>query len=203
MQVYLRLISKSMTEFWHITQRVFQGIWDFVGLKFVPAVVIPLFGFLFGMNNSQIVQAVIVLIVFDFFTGVFSAYHSGEVIKSKAAVRSAFKVAVYGLLISAGHLTDSISPFPSFIQDAVATFLALTELISIIENVGKMGFAIPKKLLHKLEKLRDEETVISEKTIIKEKTNPNDGTVEKHTITETKTEAHVSEKLPEVNTPTE
>ncbi len=192
-----------MTDFFHIIQRVFRGIWDFIGIKLIPAVLIPAFGFLFGVNNSHIIQALLALIFFDFITGVFSAYHSGEIIKSKGIVRSAFKVAIYGLLISAGHLTDGVSPFPSFIQDAVTTFLALTELISIIENVGKMGYAIPKKLLHKLEKLRDEETVVTEKIITKEKTDPNDGTIEKHVIQETKTETHVSEKMPEVIAPTE
>lgn len=184
----------TMTEFANITQNIFQGIGKFFSVKFVPSIIIPVFSILFGVENDNILRALLLLIGIDFFTGIMAARRAGEVIKSKSAVRSAFKVAVYGLLISAGHLTEQITPLNTFIEEAVISFLAITELISIIENVGKMGYAIPKKLLQKLQKLRDEETVITEKTIIKEKVNPETKVVETHTVQEKKTESHVSEK---------
>lgn len=182
-----------MREFSGIVEKIFKGMASFFSLKFFPAFIIPVFGILFGFTTSNILEALFALIVFDFITGVLSAYHTGEPIRSKGIVRTSFKIAVYGLLVSAGHLSDTISPFPAFIQDAITTFLALTELISIIENVGKMGYAIPKKLLYKLQRLRDEETMVIEKTTVKEKTDPITNMTEKHTILEKTTETHVVE----------
>lgn len=147
-----------MTEFLTITKQVFEGIGRFVSLKLIPSFLLPLFGILFGFDDNVVLRALLILVVFDFITGILAAHISSQPIKSKSAVRSAFKVAVYGLLVSAGHLTDQVTPGSWFIQDAVTSFLALTELISIIENTGKMGYAIPKKLLAKLQSFRDDDT---------------------------------------------
>lgn len=183
-----------MSEFTRIVSDLFTGIGKFFVLKFWPSVVVPALGFLFGMENTLILQSLLVLVVFDFITGIIAARQSGEQIKSKSAVRSAFKVAVYGLLVSAAHLTEAITPIATFIEEAVITFLALTEMISIIENVGKMGYAIPKRLLKKLQNLRDEDSTVVEKKVTKEKTDPITNITEKHTVEEKKTETHISEK---------
>jgi len=184
----------SMSEFLSIIANTFKGIGEFFAVKFLPSFVIPVFGIFFGFDDQLILRAMLFLIIFDFITGIIAARNSGEVIKSKGIVRSAFKVAVYGLLISAGHLTEQVTPGTWYIQDAVITFLALTEMISIIENVGKMGYAIPRKLLARLQKLRDEDVVVTEKTTIKEKLDENQNVVETHTVQEKKVESHVTEK---------
>lgn len=139
-----------------------MGIGELFFIKLLPSYFIPAYITLFGLESEKIIQALLILVIIDFITGVSSAYTTGEHIKSRTAVRSAFKIAVYGLLVSAGHLTEQITPFSTFLEEAVTTFLALTELISIIENIGKMGFAIPKKLLNQLHKIRDEDVIIKE-----------------------------------------
>lgn len=139
-----------------IIKSMFQSIGSFFFVKFWPSFVIPVIGLLFGFDSQQALKGLLVLIVIDFVTGILSAQKKGEVIKSRTAVRSAFKVVVYAMLVSAGHITEQITPIATYIEEAVITFLALTELISVIENVGKMGYAIPKKLLTRLQRLRDE-----------------------------------------------
>lgn len=141
--------------FLETTKGVMEGLADFFTVKLVPSVILPVFGVLFGFQSVQILQALLILVVFDFMTGIISAYLLGEEIKSKSAVRSAFKLAIYGLLVSAGHLAEQVTPGATFIEEAVTTFLALTELISIMENIGKMGFSVPQKLLNQLIHLRD------------------------------------------------
>jgi len=146
---------------------IFEGLLDTFTVKLVPAVLIPTGGFLFGFENLLSLQALLVLVALDFITGLCSAKISREEIQSKKAVKSAFKVAIYGLLVSAAHLTETIAPGTTFMVETMATFLALTELISILENVGKMGFAIPKRLLNKLHEWRDDEDpTLSNKTKI-------------------------------------
>lgn len=138
---------------------VFQGLQNFYFLKFLPSFIIPFAGFLFGYENDKVLLALFLLVAFDFITGIVAAHMAGERIRSRIAVRSAFKVAIYGLLVSSGHLTEQITPGTTFIEEAITTFLALTELISILENAGKMGYAVPQKLLNQLQNWRNDEII--------------------------------------------
>jgi toxin secretion/phage lysis holin len=183
----------SMNEFFLITKGVFTGIQEFFTLKLFPTVFVPLYGMLFGFETKNILQALLILVIIDFITGILSAYAAKEQIKSKNAVRSAFKISVYGLLIAAGHLTEQVTPGGTYIEEAVTTFLALTELISIIENIGKMGFAIPQKLLNKLHKFRDEDVTMKAKKTVKVTTNPKTDAVTTHTVEEKVVETHTVE----------
>jgi len=140
-----------------IVKGLLEGIKDYFGLKFLTSFLFPTFAFLFGVGNEKIVYGLLVLIVIDFVTGVGAAKRLGHPIQSRSAVKSAYKVAVYGLLMSAGHITEAIMPGMTYIEQAVTSFLALTELISIIENAGKMGFAVPQRLLNQLQVWRDGE----------------------------------------------
>lgn len=146
-----------MRETMGIIQGLLKGVADYFSVKFLPSIVLPSFGFLFGFGSEKIMLGLLVLVTMDFITGIASAKKMGEPIRSRNAVKSAYKVAIYGLLVSAGHITEQIVPLTTYIEEAVTTFLALTELISIIENTGKMGFAIPQKLLNQLQVWRDSE----------------------------------------------
>jgi len=136
---------------------VFVGMVDFINTKVVMSLLSPLGVFLFGINHVVILKALICLVVIDFITGSWSARESGEVISSRKASRSAYKLVVYGLLAAGSHLTELILPGGTYLEEIVISFLALTEMISILENVGKAGFAIPHKLLKKLQVYRDEQ----------------------------------------------
>lgn len=148
---------KEMRDTVAIIQGLMVGVGEYFQVKIIPSVIIPIFGFLFGFQSQSIMLGLLVLIAMDFLTALLAAKKLGAPINSRSAVKSAYKVAVYGLLVSAGHITEVIVPFSTYIEEAVTTFLALTELISIIENVGKMGFAVPQKLLNQLEKWREAE----------------------------------------------
>lgn len=95
------------------------------------------------------------LIIFDFVTGLYAAKVSGEEIRSRKVFRSALKVVFYFMIISGGHLTERAIGLDIFLDETAMGFLAATELISIIENIGKIGFAVPKKILNKLEKFTE------------------------------------------------
>ncbi len=147
-----------------IIRGLIVGVGEYFSIKFVPSLVIPGFGFLFGVGSEKIMLALLVLVMMDFITGIASAKRAGVPIESRRAVKSAYKVAIYGLLVSAGHLTEGIVPLTTYIEEAVTTFLALTELISIIENAGRMGFAIPAKLLNQLQIWRDGDPIEDRRT---------------------------------------
>ena len=97
------------------------------------------------------------LVVFDTITGVYAAKVSGEQIESSKLIKAAFKLFIYSLLVASMHLIDKIMNLENFgfnLEIAVMGFLASTEGISILENVGRAGYVIPKKLLNALQKYR-------------------------------------------------
>lgn len=69
-------------------------------------------------------------------------------------VKTAVKWTLYMLMVSASHLTESLLPGEWYLAEVTIAFLGATELVSILENIGKTGVAIPLKLLNKLEQLR-------------------------------------------------
>jgi toxin secretion/phage lysis holin len=123
----------------------------------MAAIIYVFYSFFFDPTQEKALIAIAVLIIFDFITGFWSAKVSGEEIKSGKVFRSATKSVIYFLFISAAHIAGVAFPFIKDISGStVIAFLALTELISIMENIGKMGFAIPKKMLNKLQDIRDD-----------------------------------------------
>lgn len=125
-------------------------------IKALIALLYATVAFFFDNVQKEAITAIVVLVVFDFITGIIAAKVAKEEIRSAKVFRSAMKLVAYLMLVSAGHFAETAFPIiSSFADETILAFLALTELISTIENAGKMGFGIPKKLLNKLEKYRD------------------------------------------------
>lgn len=123
-------------------------------VKCLGALTYIFYSFSFNVLHEASMLAVLLLIIFDFITGIIAAKLSGDEIKSKKIFRSALKVMFYFMLISGGHLTEKAVGINLFLDETMIAFLATTELISVLENIGRMGFAVPKKLLNKLEDFR-------------------------------------------------
>lgn len=112
--------------------------------------------FFFDIHLIEAAKALLVLIMVDFLTAMFAAKKSGEEIKSSRVFRTPIKILIYFMLVSVTHLMETVTPILSILDETMMTFLALTELISIIENTGRMGYAVPQKLLNKLRDMRDD-----------------------------------------------
>ncbi len=104
------------------------------------------------------VEVVLILVVFDTITGFMHAYHDGEV-SSSGFFRFAPKIVIYIILMATGALLDKLAE--GFVVKAltiVSTFLAMTEALSILENVSGLGYPIPKTLISILKLARDNTT---------------------------------------------
>lgn len=134
---------------------MFSSLATYKWFKTVCGGFVGLVSYLFG-ETRELALMLCVLVVMDFILALIATHKVGGVIQSSKALRSALKLMVYGLIISAGHLTEAAVQVIPFIDDTVIAFLAVTELISILEHAGTIGFAIPQKLLNKLEAFRDE-----------------------------------------------
>lgn len=125
-------------------------------LKMFTGLAVAALSFLFDTVYKDAMIAILILLIFDFVTGLAAVKKSGQKIESAKIFRSAIKVGVYFLLISAGRLAEiSTHELVPIIDETVMGFLAVTELISILENAGKLGYAIPQKLLNRLEEYKN------------------------------------------------
>lgn len=127
-----------------------KAIVDYIQIKCIGAFTILTFSFFFGNIEKQILGAVIVLSLLDMITGIMASIKSGDSIESKRLFKTAVKIFIYLLLISAGHLTMTAMGFDIKAVEAITAIIAITELISILENASRMGYAIPQKLLNQL-----------------------------------------------------
>ncbi len=119
--------------------------------KCVAAGTIVVASITLGDGNAIIFVGIMMLCFIDFVTAIARDKKLNRVISSQKAVRTPIKIAVYAMLVSAGFITQSIIGI-SFLPIAsiISGFIAVTELISVLENVGQMGYVIPKKLLNML-----------------------------------------------------
>lgn len=122
-----------------------------VAIKCVAVLSSYLLQFHFGDLSNNILSALFMLILFDFITGLWGASHQGQELKSSKIFRTAWKLVLYFMMVSAGHFTEVVIGRSLFIEQTIIIFLSVTELISILENVGKAGYEVPINLIKKLQ----------------------------------------------------
>jgi len=126
----------------------FAQLFEFSVVKLVAALALSVV-FLFGNVYNDAIIAILMLIVFDTVLGVTATYYENNPITSRRFGRVVVKGMVYFSSISAAYFADLTIPY-DFVQATMIAFVGLTEFISILENIGRMGYATPKKLLNQL-----------------------------------------------------
>lgn len=127
------------------------SIFSYGTYKMVLSFLFTVFGLLVGVDNYDILLGLGILILLDFITGVMASVRQGQAITSVRAIKTVTKTVVFLILFSAAHQTGLIIPgMYDFITTGVISFLALTEFISVAENIAKMGYSIPRKILNQV-----------------------------------------------------
>ena len=130
----------------------------FFEVKAVVAMITGIAAFLFDPTQSMALLALFVLVLVDFVFGVAASKKTGMQITSAKFFRTPFKIGIYFALIAACHVAEFTLPAQmGFLDETLIGFLAATELVSILEKAGYMGYAIPRKLLNQLQKYTGEE----------------------------------------------
>ena len=117
-------------------------------LKIVASAILA-FAFFFGDFYAQGILAVLMLMIFDTILGIMATWHEGQPITSRKFSRVVQKGTVYFIAISSGYFAD-ISIGWQIIEATMIGFIGVTEFISILENMGRLGYQTPKKLLNQL-----------------------------------------------------
>ena len=112
--------------------------------------------FLGGVDGF--LYTLIVFVVVDYITGVMVAITERK-LSSETGFRGIFKKVVILMLVGVGNLIDvNVLGQGAVIRTAVIFFYLSNEGVSILENAGKLGLPIPKKLRAILEQLKDEDS---------------------------------------------
>jgi len=135
----------------HITYigKLLTRIVESWNIKLLTGVGLSVVTFLFDALQRDALLALLILIIMDFFTALLAAYKTGESVQSAKIFRTALKITVYFGLVSSGFVAEKAIPI-GIIDEILLGFLVVTELISILENVSKAGYATPTGLLNTL-----------------------------------------------------
>lgn len=113
-------------------------------VKAVSAAAGATVGYLWG-GWTVMLQALLVLVCVDFVTGWIAAWINGELRSMKGYIGVAKKISIF-LFITVAHVIDMVLGDMHYLRDAVVFFYLANELLSIIENAGKMGVPMPDVL---------------------------------------------------------
>ncbi|SFI27183.1 MULTISPECIES: holin family protein [unclassified Bacillus (in: firmicutes)] len=108
--------------------------------------------FLGGWDVS--LKILITMAAIDYITGMIAAGYNGE-LKSKIGFRGIAKKVVLFLLVGAAAQVDVMFGSNSAIREATIFFFAGNELLSILENAGRMGIKLPTALTNAVEILNN------------------------------------------------
>ena len=140
---------------------------DFLQQTFVSAVITGLLHYL-GIVAVPIIILIVAMII-DYITGMMSAWLNAE-LSSKKGIKGIVKKISYLALVAVAMIVDWLIccglqqinvniKYSVFFAVLVAVWLIINELISVLENLSRMGVPIPnflKKLIDRLKNTVDE-----------------------------------------------
>ena len=124
--------------------------------KNIMAGVCTVLSFLFGDIEGMMV-ALIALIVLDYISGVIAAAVEKR-LSSEVGAKGIAKKIFMLLIVALANIVDiNVIGDGHVLKTVTVVFYICNECISLIENAGRIGVPVPKKLLDVLEQLRDKD----------------------------------------------
>ncbi len=128
-----------------------ENIW-----KSIMAFFCTVLGFVFGDADGMMI-ALIALIVLDYISGVIAAAVEKKLSSSVGAKGIAKKVFML-LIVAVANIVDiNVIGEGHVLKAVTVVFYIANECISLIENAGRIGVPVPKKLLDILEQLKNKD----------------------------------------------
>lgn len=122
--------------------------------KNIMAAVCTLISFLFGDMEGMLI-ALIALIILDYISGVIAAAVEKRLSSAVGAKGIAKKIFML-LIVALANIVDiNVIGDGHVLKTVTVVFYICNECISLIENAGRIGVPVPKKLLDVLEQLKN------------------------------------------------
>lgn len=129
----------------------FESAW-----RAILAGICTICGFLFGDRDGLMV-ALIALIVLDYISGVLAAAVRKKLSSAVGAKGIAKKVFMMMIVALANIVDINVIGEGHVLRTVTVIFYICNECISLIENAGRLGVPVPKKLLDVLEQLKNKD----------------------------------------------
>ena len=125
-------------------------------VKSIIAAVCAMFGFVFGDLNGLMI-ALVALIILDYISGVIAAVVEKK-LSSEVGAKGIAKKIFMLLIVAVANIVDiNVIGEGHVLKSVTVVFYIANECISLIENAGRLGVPVPKKLLEVLEQLKSTE----------------------------------------------
>ena len=124
--------------------------------KNILAGVCTVLSFLFG-DMEGLMVALIALIILDYISGVIATAVEKR-LSSEVGAKGIAKKIFMLLIVALANIVDiNVIGDGPVLKTVTVVFYICNECISLIENAGRIGVPVPKKLLDVLEQLRDKD----------------------------------------------
>lgn len=123
-------------------------------IKFAVGLLGAAVTYLYGGWDALII-ALVIFVAADYVTGVAVAAYKGGLSSSAGLKGIAKKVFIF-VVVALAHVVDqTLGNTNTLVRDAVIYFYLANELISILENGGRLGAPIPPVITQAIEVLRN------------------------------------------------
>jgi toxin secretion/phage lysis holin len=119
----------------------------------ICAIIGAVITFSFGLWTETL-TFLLLLMAIDYFTGVIAAIRDGSGLNSNTGFWGLFKKGLILLVLLIAHRLDILLGVDVVMGGALYFYIA-NELLSIIENYGRIGLPLPERLKRIVEVLRD------------------------------------------------
>ena len=124
--------------------------------KNILAGICTVLSFLFG-DMEGLMVALVALIILDYISGVIAAAVEKR-LSSEVGAKGIAKKIFMLLIVALANIVDiNVIGDDHVLKTVTVVFYICNECISLIENAGRIGVPVPKKLLDVLEQLRDKD----------------------------------------------
>jgi len=120
--------------------------------KLAAALVGALSSYLFG-GWPLLLEVLLILICIDYFTGLVAGAVEGKLSSAVGWKGIGRKICIF-LLVAVAHFVDLVLGDKNLFRDAAIFFYLANELLSILENSGRIGLPIPPAIAQAVEILK-------------------------------------------------
>ena len=124
-----------------------------ITLNNIMSVILTTFIYLLGGVDVAL-QCLLVMIILDYISGIASAIYNKN-LDSKIGLKGILKKFMYLVIVCVSVIIDKIVGNTGVLRTLVIYFFVANDGLSIIENMGKMGIPLPKKLIDTLNQLKN------------------------------------------------
>ncbi|MGV3139729.1 phage holin family protein [Brevibacillus agri] len=112
--------------------------------------------YLFG-GWSPLLAVLLTFVIIDYVSGVLAAGVEGKLASRAGLIGIARKVFIFAM-VAIGHMVDTALGDQHVLRDATIFFYLANELLSIVENAGRVGLPVPAPIQKAVEVLKGKST---------------------------------------------